>query len=284
MARGYTGWNPFKQDPVTWITDNAKVLGRQTGNWLTNQDQQNELKDIEEEQKKIEGENIAFQKEMYNQNRADLMPWMESSKKYLGQMGELYDQGAFNMPNEDLEGPAFQFDMQMDPGYQFRMDRAMNALKSANSARGNRLSGGSMAGLMDRAQGVASDEYSNAYNRAYGKYGDEYNRRGNAYNRRASNMANQFNMLSGMGGMGAAQQAVGAGQNYASGMGNIFANQGANAANLGGARMQMMQNSLTNPSVLLPMLVQGGGMLMGGMKPRFGQGGYTPMNQGLPVA
>jgi hypothetical protein len=218
---------------------------------FTSRNEERAIKNAARSQAEAMDKATDLQREMYTQNRADLMPWMDSSKKYLGRMGELYDQGAFNMPNEDLEGPAFNFDMQMDPGFQFRMDNALKALKASQSARGSRLSGGSMAGLMDRAQGVASDEYGNAFNRQYGMYNDQYQRRGNAYNRRASNMANQFNQLSGMGGMGASQSMVGLGQNYGNQMGNLYMQQGQNQANSIMAQQQARQNNPWNTKNLL---------------------------------
>lgn len=225
----------------------------------------NERRAIDKASKKqAEGMDRAtdLQREMYQQNRADMMPWMDSSKKYLGQMGGLMDQGYFNMPEQDLEGPAFNFNMEMDPGYQFRMDQAMDTLKKSPSFSANRRTTGTMAGLMDRASGIASDEYGRAFGRQYEMYSDDYQRRGNAYNRKATELGNQFNRISGMGGMGAAQQMAGMGQNYASGMGNLYMQQGRNASNAIMANQQASQNNPWAPRNFLnpQTLLQGAGM------------------------
>ena len=53
---------------------------------------------------------------------------------------------------------------QKSPGYQFRLDQAQSALEKTQAARGNLLSGGAVKEAQDRAQGVASDEYSNYIN------------------------------------------------------------------------------------------------------------------------
>ena len=52
-----------------------------------------------------------------------------------------------------------------DPGYQFRMDEGMKALERSAAARGGLLSGGFLRGATRYGQGLASQEYMNAFNR-----------------------------------------------------------------------------------------------------------------------
>jgi len=68
--------------------------------------------------------------------------------------------------------------------------------------------------------------------------------------------------------MGPAQQMVGMGQNYASGMGNLYMQQGQNQANTIMAQQQASQNNPWNPSnIFTPQnLLNVGGMFMGGKK------------------
>ena len=54
---------------------------------------------------------------------------------------------------------------QADPGYQFRMDEGMKALERSAAARGGLLSGGFLRGATRYGQGLASQEYMNAFNR-----------------------------------------------------------------------------------------------------------------------
>lgn len=56
-------------------------------------------------------------------------------------------------------------DYQADPGYQFRLDQGKTALERSAAARGGLLSGGTLKDLTDYSQGMASQEYGNAYNR-----------------------------------------------------------------------------------------------------------------------
>ena len=53
-----------------------------------------------------------------------------------------------------------------DPGVQFRLDRARNALEGSAAARGSALSGPALAALQEQGQDLASQEYGNAWQRA----------------------------------------------------------------------------------------------------------------------
>ena len=82
-----------------------------------------------------------------------------------------------------FEGPAqykaktfdkpFQFnyeDLANDPGFKFRMDRALKAVERPAAAGGRLLSGRTLSELTDRASGFASDEFSAAHGRKFGEY------------------------------------------------------------------------------------------------------------------
>jgi hypothetical protein len=53
-----------------------------------------------------------------------------------------------------------------DPGVQFRLDRARNALEGSAAARGSALSGPALMALQEQGQDLASQEYGNAWQRA----------------------------------------------------------------------------------------------------------------------
>jgi hypothetical protein len=56
-------------------------------------------------------------------------------------------------------------DLQMDPGYAFRLQQGQAALDRSAAARGGVTSGGNIKAQTDFAQGSASQEYQNAFNR-----------------------------------------------------------------------------------------------------------------------
>lgn len=108
-----------------------------------------------------------------------------------------------------------QADYQADPGYAFRMSEGMKGLERSAAARGGLLSGATMKGIQRFGQDLASQEYSNAYNR----FRDTQGLRRNA--------------LAGVVGYGptSANQMTASGQDYASGAGPQMYQQGVNTGN-----------------------------------------------------
>jgi hypothetical protein len=95
-------------------------------------------------------------------------------------------------------------DFEADPGYQFRMDEGMRGVEGGAAARGGLLSGAALKAIQKYGQGLASQEY------------------GNAYNRYTSDQTNKFNKLTGLvqSGQGSAQQIGNAAQNFGQQAGN----------------------------------------------------------------
>jgi hypothetical protein len=117
-------------------------------------------------------------------------------------------------------------DYQADPGYAFRLQQGMKSLEQSAAARGGLLSGSTLRGVTDYSQGMASQEY------------------GNAYNRYQTNRANQLNPLQSLMGSGqtAANTLTGAAGNLGQGLA-----QGAAATGAANASSYMNTgNALTN--------------------------------------
>jgi hypothetical protein len=111
---------------------------------------------------------------------------------------------------------------QQDPGYGFRLREGLRALESSAAARGGLLSGNQMRGVTRFGQGLASDEYTNAFNR----YQAERAARLNPLQSLAGMAQSSANTLTGAAGQ--------YGQNMAEGataMGNIRASGYAGMAN-----------------------------------------------------
>jgi hypothetical protein len=88
------------------------------------------------------------------ENQAALKPWQEAGTNALSQMG-----------SADFQRDFTANDFQADPGYAFRMAEGQKALERSAAAKGGLMSGGFAKGLAKYSQGVASDEFGNAYNR-----------------------------------------------------------------------------------------------------------------------
>lgn len=112
-------------------------------------------------------------------------------------------------------------DFQQDPGYAFRMSEGLKALDRQAAARGGLISGGALKASQRYGQDLASQEYTNAFNRYQ------------------TNRANQLAPLQSL--MGISQTAAGqignAGQNYANQAGEAYMGAGNARASgyMGGA-------------------------------------------------
>jgi hypothetical protein len=95
-----------------------------------------------------------LQYKQYEQTRQDQMPWMEAGKTALNKLIPLTDYKNFSMS-----------DFQADPGYSFRMSEGMKGLERSAAARGGLLSGSTLKGIQRFGQDLASQEYTNAFNR-----------------------------------------------------------------------------------------------------------------------
>jgi hypothetical protein len=99
-------------------------------------------------------ESVAEQRRQYDLTRADFAPWRDAGKTALGQLG-----GLTGLPGYD------KVDFTASPGYQFRMDEGTKAIDRSAAARGMLRSGPTLKALDRYSQGLASDEYTNQFNR-----------------------------------------------------------------------------------------------------------------------
>lgn len=97
---------------------------------------------------------IAEQRRQYDQTRQDQMPWLDAGRNALGQLQAL-NSGDFSSFKES-------------PDYEFAFDQGNQAITRAAAARGGLRSGGTDADLMRFGQGLATQNYSNYYNRLAG--------------------------------------------------------------------------------------------------------------------
>jgi hypothetical protein len=110
------------------------------------------------------------------------------------------------------------------PGYGFRLKEGLRALENSAAARGGLLSGNAMRGITRYGQGLASEEFGNAFNR---------------YQAERQARLGPLQSLAGMS-QSSANTLTGAAGNLGTGMastyGNLGSALGANAINAGNAR------------------------------------------------
>lgn len=161
-------------------------------------------------QKQSADEALALQKQQYDTQQQEIQPWLKSGTTAINQLaGETVP--SFQAPTNVTE--------QNDPGFQFRLQQGQKALEQSAAARGSVLSGATAKAINDYAQGSASSEYGNVYNRAM----NEYN----------TNVLGPYNRLSSLAGVGQQAQASSAqqGQGTANAITNIALTSGQQQGN-----------------------------------------------------
>ena len=145
-------------EPVTAITAGAALASAGAGIYGANK--------AADSQKKAAKKAAKAQKQALAQQIALTKPYVEAGKNALAEYQKL-------APYEDFGMKQFQ----ADPGYNFRMAEGMKALERSASARGLLQSGGTLKGIQQYGQNLASAEYQNAF----GRYLTEREARMNPY-------------------------------------------------------------------------------------------------------
>ena len=167
-------------------------------------------KDAAKTQAKSADRATQLQREMFDKQVELQKPWQEAGEQALNKLIPLTDYTAFGMD---------QF--QADPGYAFRLSEGMKGLERSAAARGGLLSGATLKGIQRYGQDMASQEYTNAFNR---------------YQAERQARLGPLQSLAGVG-QTAAQQIGQAGQNYATNAGEAMMSGAAARASgyMGGA-------------------------------------------------
>lgn len=112
-------------------------------------------------------QSAATQQSIFNTEEQNTAPYREAGDYALGQIHD-------NMSG--YNAPFTMGDFHADPGYQFDLQQGQQAIQNSSAATGGLVSGSQMAALNNYSQNMASNEYSNAYNRYQTNIGNSYNR------------------------------------------------------------------------------------------------------------
>lgn len=96
-----------------------------------------------------------LQREMFERQVELSEPWRQAGQTALNKL----------IPLATEYTPFGMSQFQADPGYGFRMSEGMKALERGAAARGGLLSGATLKGIQRFGQDLASQEYTNAFNR-----------------------------------------------------------------------------------------------------------------------
>jgi hypothetical protein len=200
-------------------------------------------------------------------------PYSAIGTEYLARLDDMIRSGYFNTNVQEPDYSTFQApgaDFQQEPGYQFRQAEGQRAIESSAAARGSLLSGATQKALARYGQNLASQEYGNVYNRAFGQYTNMRNFLFNKYNanrafeeRQKANAYNQNAAMIGLGQWGAGNRA------------NVYQNQGSTLANIDVMRGNIAAGKTAGQSAAVNQLLAGfdpAGEILGGV---LGNGGST---------
>jgi hypothetical protein len=150
-------------------------------------------------------------------------------------------------------------ELQMDPSYAFREQQGMQAVNRSAAAQAGLQSGAALKAAQRFGQGLASEEY------------------GNAYNRFMQNRANQINMLQG---------GVNTGFGAAQGVGNLATGTGTNIANTMIGAGQAIGSGLENAAQARASGYMGGATALGQALQTMPSNymAYSMMNRSTPGA
>ncbi len=142
---------------------------------------------------------LAFQKQQYGQNQANLAPWIQAGQGAVGSLSQLQQQalngtGPLAPWTQQFQAPTAAQAAQY-PGYQFQLQQGQQALQNSAAASGGLLSTGTAKNLDAYSQGLAQQDYGNVYNQALQQYQLGYNQ----YEQNQSNLFNRYASLAGLG-------------------------------------------------------------------------------------
>lgn len=129
-----------------------------------------------------------IQQDMFNTVNAQGAPYRASGYNALNQIGSMlpgqyskYDVSGKLIGTDTGSGYLTQqygpeqFQKDIDPGYAFRLQQGQMANQRASNLAGGLIGGNALKGMQDYTQGMASQEYGNAFNRFQTQRGNIYN-------------------------------------------------------------------------------------------------------------
>jgi hypothetical protein len=200
----------------TGISAGASLLGGIVGGVGAGEASQQEIAALEGAETTLE--------QSQAQGQAALQPYLNAGSQATGTLSQMLatpGKGFLTPWTQQFQAPTAA-QAQQTPGYQFQLQQGLAAAQNSAAGQGGLLSGGTLAGLNNYAQGTASTNYQNTFNNALTQYQS-------AYQSFLNNQQNQYNMLAGQ-----SQQGLGAaGQNV-----SLITGIGGDIASLMGAQGQ----------------------------------------------
>lgn len=175
---------------------------------------------------------LAFAQQKYQDAQTNLSPYMQTGQAANQRLGDLV--AGMQQPGFDYQQKPFSFDEFSDPGAQYQMQQAIQAINASSLAKGG-LGGGALKALNTEVQNMGNTAFQGSFNRymdtskmlndqAQQKYARNTGWQNNVLDRNAGLATAGQNAAAGLGGLG--QQTAQLGSGLISDAGNARA-QGA---------------------------------------------------------
>lgn len=174
---------------------------------------------------------LAFQKDVYNKAETGFQPYIKAGSE-VGLPGYTQAVTNFTKPTYGFTPKDFSLSNWKDPGYEFRLSEAQNAINAATASKGMTLGSGALKALQTRGQDMASQEYASAYDRYLKDQARQQTLGNEAYARdlgfQTQNLGNYGNLA--QMGSGAVSNLAGVGSTQGAQIGQSYSNLGDSQA------------------------------------------------------
>jgi len=176
----------------------AIVGGAVVGGYMTSQ----ASKSAANTQAQASDRATAAQQDALNQQLELQKPFTEAGTTAVNQLSAMTQPGGEATKN--FEYAPFNYNQNIDPGTQFRLQQGLNAMNATAAARGGLISGNALKAGQDYGQAQGSQEYGAAFNRYLQNYANSQN----TFQMNRNNLINPLQYLTSVGQAGASNQAA----------------------------------------------------------------------------
>lgn len=167
---------------------------------------------------------LAFQRDVWNTQQKEEAPYLAAGGGAISTLSRLLStpgEGLLTPWTGEFKAPTAA-EAEATPGFQFQLNEGIKGLDLSAAARGNLLTGGTLKGIEQFGQGLASTNYQNVFENAMRQYQS-------AFQTFETNQANSYSRLAGLaqGGQQAVQALGGEGSRAASNISNTYLTGGA---------------------------------------------------------
>lgn len=224
-------------------------------------------------QSAAEQQALAFQQQEWSQSQANEQPYLQAGAGALSSMQQMTAAGVPQFTQAD-------FLANQDPAYAFDKQQGINAIQASAAANGGLMSGGTLTALTNYGQGMASNEYQNAYSRFMNNQNTQFSRLGSIAGMGQSaagslgQLGSQFASAAGNAATGSANAQAAGAIGSANAWGGALGTIGSSAAQMPGQIAGM--SYLSKLTAGLPGAGAGGGLQMPQIGPSLTSGVQAP--------